>query len=469
MMLINVREATMRYAIVRCAVFVSCSISFAIAAETAVPEKPSPEQIKTWRKEGPAAVDHLVREREKLMTLAAAKKLADDHEAERAVGDRLDAINETIDRVAAARYSHESGLYWYTDENEAYRVAKEQGKPVLALRLLGNLDEELSCANSRYFRILLYPDDKVRQLLHDKFILTWKSVRPVPKITIDLGDGRKVERTITGNSVHYVVLPDGKVVDVFPGLYGPLPFVERLVKAEAAAQRALRGKDPKAELSNYQQQQIADLAKAWMTDVAKYRAHLRTLIAAEATPEQIGIVPPPVPSFWEVAATFHPEYSELSKASQALVRQEAKAGEKRGRETLRPTNNLRPTNDLDYAFSKGGDERALHTLLACIQPTLQADTIYNEYRGRYAALRHLTHVPMAGLSPFDDDYRSFSKDLIPTPSPRPAPTPLEALNDFVYSQIFHYDANDPWIGLARLDSLTALPKDRGLKPAARKE
>ena len=63
-----------------------------------------------------------------------------------------------------------------------------------ALRLLGNLDEEYSCANSRFFRTTLYANAEVSRYLHDHFILHWKSVRPVPRITVDFGDGRKIER-----------------------------------------------------------------------------------------------------------------------------------------------------------------------------------------------------------------------------------------------------------------------------------
>ena len=168
--------------------------TLALAADQNPPSLPSPEQIKAWRTEGPSAVDRLMAEREKLVAGAEKVEKKKPGETGGAAWKRVQAINDTINAVAAAKYSHESGLYWYTDEAVAMRVAKEQGKPILSLRLLGNLDEELSCANSRYFRILLYPDESVRKLLHDKFVLTWKSVRPVPKITVDFGDGRKVER-----------------------------------------------------------------------------------------------------------------------------------------------------------------------------------------------------------------------------------------------------------------------------------
>ena len=103
-----------------------------------------------------------------------------------------------IDAVAAQKDAFASKLYWYTDFDQAKAAAAREGKPILSLRLLGRLDQELSCANSRFFRTLLYPDPAVRKLLHDKFILHWESVRPVPTMTIDLGDGRVVKQPISG-------------------------------------------------------------------------------------------------------------------------------------------------------------------------------------------------------------------------------------------------------------------------------
>ena len=116
------------------------------------------------------------------------------------------------------------------------------GKPILSLRLLGRLDEELSCANSRFFRLILYSNTEVSALLREHFILHWQSVRPVPKVTIDFGDGRKLERTLTGNSIHYILDSDGRPMDALPGLYGPQAFIRELTRAErvAAVCRAAR-------------------------------------------------------------------------------------------------------------------------------------------------------------------------------------------------------------------------------------
>src|SRR5881296_3244015 len=102
-------------------------------------------------------------------------------------------------------------------------------------RRRGRLDEEFSCANSRFFRTALYANAELSQYLRDNYVLHWESVRPVPRITIDFGDGRKLERTITGNSIHYVLDSDGRPIDALPGLYGPKAFRQVLERTAAAA------------------------------------------------------------------------------------------------------------------------------------------------------------------------------------------------------------------------------------------
>lgn len=137
-------------------------------------------------------------------------------------------IANAIDTVAMQKDAYASHLYWYTDLEEAKRVAAKQGKPILSLRLLGNLNEEFSCANSRLFRALLYSNDEIATYLRENYILHWKSVRPAPRITIDFGDGRKIERTVTGNSIHYILDSDGQVIDALAGLYSPQAFLNYL-------------------------------------------------------------------------------------------------------------------------------------------------------------------------------------------------------------------------------------------------
>src|SRR4029453_17267832 len=115
-----------------------------------------------------------------------------------------------------------------TDLEQAKAEAARRGRPILSLRMLGKLTDEYSCANSRFFRTALYSNKEVSEFLRTNFVLHWQSVRPVPRVTIDFGDGRKLERTITGNSAHIVLAADGTPLDVLPGLYSPLAFRQHL-------------------------------------------------------------------------------------------------------------------------------------------------------------------------------------------------------------------------------------------------
>ena len=155
-------------------------------------------------------------------------------------------IAAAIDAVAMQKDAYASELYWYTDLNEAKKAARSSNKPILTLRLLGNLNEEFSCANSRLFRSLLYANAEVSKYLRENYILHWKSVRPAPRITIDFGDGRKIERTITGNSIHYVIDDDGRIIEAIPGLYSPKAFLIYLTQAKQVND-AIDGKDARQQ------------------------------------------------------------------------------------------------------------------------------------------------------------------------------------------------------------------------------
>ncbi|HSK05458.1 MAG TPA: hypothetical protein VK932_29620, partial [Kofleriaceae bacterium] len=179
----------------------------------------------------------------------AAAAIADGERSPLAMGamlarwDRMPASPErdrlalAIDAAAGQRHATVSRLFWYTDLAAARRAASALDRPILSLRMLGRLDEDLSCANSRFFRTTLYANAEVGKLLREGFVLHWSTERPVPRVTIDYGDGRKLERTTTGNSAHYVLDAAGRVVDVLPGLYAPAVFRAELEKSAGLARR----------------------------------------------------------------------------------------------------------------------------------------------------------------------------------------------------------------------------------------
>jgi hypothetical protein len=72
---------------------------------------------------------------------------------------------------------------------------------------------------------VLLSDPDVIRFVNENFVPCWQMVRPVPQITIEFGNGRKLRRTLGGNTVIEICLSSGSVVDAFPGLYTPEDFL----------------------------------------------------------------------------------------------------------------------------------------------------------------------------------------------------------------------------------------------------
>ena len=125
---------------------------------------------------------------------------------------------------------------------------------------------------------MLYANREVSKALADGFVLHWKSVRPVPKITIDFGDGRVVERTITGNSIHYVLDCDGNVIDAVPGLYGPEAFLRQTAEAAAVAKKlaSVEGENRDAALRQWHTARAAADLREWRDDLRDRRTGCRS-------------------------------------------------------------------------------------------------------------------------------------------------------------------------------------------------
>ena len=200
---------------------------------------------------------------------AAHRALFDAHRSDVArlqsgiTSPELERLRHALDGMSAQRDAHATELYWHTDLDAAKAEARTRRVPILSLRLLGRLDEELSCANSRYFRTVLYPD--VAPYLREHFVLHWSSERPAPRITIDMGDGRAMTRTITGNSVHYVLDAEGRVVDALPGLYAPAQMTAALDASRAIADACRRTRDRSSCIADRHRAALDAGRRAWET------------------------------------------------------------------------------------------------------------------------------------------------------------------------------------------------------------
>jgi hypothetical protein len=78
---------------------------------------------------------------------------------------------------------------------------------------------------------VLFSHPEVASFMSQAFECAWESVRPVPRVSIDFGNGRTLDRTLHGNVVTYLCTPEGEVLDLVPGLVDAPEYVRRLDQA----------------------------------------------------------------------------------------------------------------------------------------------------------------------------------------------------------------------------------------------
>jgi hypothetical protein len=109
----------------------------------------------------------------------------------------------------------------------------------------------------------LFSRDDVATFINKNFEPVWQSVRPVPIVRIDFGNGTVLTRTLHGNIATYGCTAEGQVLDVVAGIYAPAAYLERLtqlrllgnyVDQQGPARRAER-------LRSYHQGQLEALKK----------------------------------------------------------------------------------------------------------------------------------------------------------------------------------------------------------------
>jgi hypothetical protein len=346
-------------------------------------------------------------------------------------GPIRDGLAAHIDAIAHQKYATVSRLYWYVDLESAKAAARAQGRPILHLRMLGSLEDDLSCANSRLFRATLYANRDLSEFLRQRFVLSWSSERPVPHVTIDYGDGRRLERTTAGNSAHYILDEHGNVLDVLPGLYAPTTFRHELEGSLALAAR-VRDKsnaERASVVADYHRERVATAEREWarvaatpsiptlrqlptpptVSKMAIERRDLRVFakrLAPEAVSEdQIEV--------WSAAGQllYGAGGPVLDDASRALVARLHNAGP----QELRAT------------------DQGLRAILARLEQTIVADTALNQLRLRPQISREIV--------------RGGGRISFPT------------LNDWIQRQVFRTPREDAWLGLLQRDVFTGLPGD----------
>ncbi|HET6854118.1 MAG TPA: hypothetical protein VFH46_17565 [Pyrinomonadaceae bacterium] len=340
-------------------------------------------------------------------------------------------IATALDTVAQQKNSYLAGLYWHTDLESAKKASLETGKPILSLRLLGKLTDELSCANSRFFRTVLYSNAEVSAVLRERFVLHWESVRPVPTITIDFGDGRKLERTITGNSIHYILDSSGRPIEALPGLYGPPAFLRGIANAETLF-KSLAGKTDQERLlllANYYRQQNNKTQLAWLADTTKIAGKVPEgfFVTKSMNGEALSIAPLAITK----AVTETTILRAMTAASEALGRITDEAAWKKIAQ-FHAADGVLDSRSIALIKRQNPQlsEKELSQLLQKFQESVALDTVRNEY---------MLHNKL---------YAWLSRD--------PVRTDLNKFNEKVYAELFLTPRSDPWLGLVSADVYTAL-------------
>ena len=346
-------------------------------------------------------------------------------------------LSAALDAVSQQKDSYLSGLYWYTDFDQAKSAARVAGKPILSLRLLGKLNEEFSCANSRFFRTILYSNAEVSQMLRDRFILHWQSVRPAPRVTIDFGDGRKLERTLTGNSIHYILDTDGVPIDALPGLYGPAAFLRSLNRIEMVFKEL--AKPGNSKLAHHRERLNA-INLDWVSDIQKTGGKVPegflVVRSQDGRPAAIEIASRAITKMVTEASILR----SMTAGSQALGAVTGEAGWKKiamlhladAKLDARSISLIK--RKTQSAFTADGSqttpEIALANLVQKLQMNIALDTVRNEY-----LLHPKLHAWLIADNRRDN---------------------VDALNEKVYAELFLTPASDPWLGLFSAETYTAL-------------
>ena len=348
-------------------------------------------------------------------------------------------ITTALDTVAQQKNSYIAGLYWHTDLETAKKASVASGKPILSLRLLGKLTDEFSCANSRFFRTVLYPNAEVASVLRERFVLHWHSVRPVPTVTIDFGDGRKLERTLTGNSIHYILDSTARPIDALPGLYGPQAFLRALADAETIHQ-SIAGKNAAERnmlLMQYYRERHRKIALNWAVDTTKIGGTIPRgfILQQDENGQALSIAPLAVTK----ALTETTILRGMTGATDALGQVTDEAAWRKIAALHAPDAVLDESSIslIKRQNPKLADDE-LARLLRKFQELIALDTVRNEY---------LLHSKL---------YSWLMRD--------PARDNVEKLNEKVYASLFLTPNSDPWLGLISTDVYTALDNGGVVKP-----
>jgi hypothetical protein len=238
-------------------------------------------------------------------------------------------------------------------------------------------------------------------------------------------------QTVTGNSIHYVLAPNGHPIDGLPGLYGPPAFLRELERVRDVSHRYMTAADFKVRqnlLAEYHRHRLEELRDDWSKDLAAIglqAAQVNQTLDDKASADELDkSITDASDETWGKIAKLHSGDAQLDAASVALVEQKFPTAKQAAK----------------LAISKRFVESPLLKMIREFNITAALDTVRNEY---------LLHRQL---------HQWFASEAIYS---------VDGLNSRVYAQLFLTPDADPWMGLMSEGVYSALENGGVVQSASR--
>jgi hypothetical protein len=154
---------------------------------------------------------------------------------------------------------------------------------------------------------VLFSQKRVADFINESFEPVWESVRPVPIVRIDFGDGNVLTRTLHGNILTSICTPDGLLVDALPGIYREAEYLAQLNLLCAVAKNAQAAPVLRRDqlVRAYHRGQVEGLKKGLTPNQIAMRKVLPITKSVIETPIELVLLP--TPSFFTTAERSKPE------------------------------------------------------------------------------------------------------------------------------------------------------------------
>jgi hypothetical protein len=144
---------------------------------------------------------------------------------------------------------------------------------------------------------VLFSQKPVADFINQSFEPVWESVRPVPIVRIDFGDGKVLTRTLHGNILTSICTSEGLVVDALPGIYQESEYRKQISWLCAVAKNAQAAPAARRDLlvRAYHRGQVEGLKKGLTPQQFAALKQIVSITKARIeTPVELALLPVPL-------------------------------------------------------------------------------------------------------------------------------------------------------------------------------